>query len=134
MPLHEYLIKAHCDKPFDAIFDVAGDTAMQKNCAKYTTESACFVQLGSLEAAKSPSWYALLSYLIPAKLERYRPLWLGGVPRKHRMMNGTPGNGGVQRAARLAEEGKLKVVLDSVWDLEDAKKVCQPLHNESDWR
>ena len=131
MPLHEYLVRAHGDKPFDAIFDIAGDTALHKNCPKYTTEGAWFVHLGAMKEAQNPSWFGLLSWLIPAKLERYRPVFLCGVPRKQRMMNGVPLNGTVQRATQLAEEGRLKVMLDSVWDMEDAKKVNLPLHDHS---
>lgn len=123
--------KTHADKPFDAIFDVAGDTALHKNCPKYTSQGAWFVQLGAMKETKDPSLLGVLGYLIPAKLERFRPLFLGGVPRNHRMMNGEPLDGRVQRAARLAGEGKLKVVLDSVWDLDDAKKVGSPAVNSN---
>lgn len=121
--MHEHLTKTHADKPFDAIFDVAGDTALHKNCPKYTTQDAWFVHLGAMKETKDPSWLGVLGNIIPAKLERFRPLFLGGVPRNHRMMNGVPLDGRVQRAAHLAEQGKLKIVLDSVWNLEDAKKV-----------
>lgn len=125
MPLHEYLTKTHGDKPFDAIFEVAGDTTLHQKCSRFTKTDAFFVSLGALTVGKDPSWFGLLRFAILGKLERFRPRVLGGVPRKHCMLNATPGEGRLQKVVRLVEDGKLKVVLDGVWDMEDAKQVSR---------
>ena len=50
------------------------------------------------------------------------PRWLGGVDRPYLSAMGFASLEGLERVSRLAEE-RLKVPIDSVWDLEDALKV-----------
>jgi hypothetical protein len=72
---------------------------------------------------KNPSWWKLLAWLIPAKLERFRPVILGGVPRRHRMHNAFVDQASLRRVAKMADEGKLKVLVDSVWKMAEGIKV-----------
>lgn len=48
---------------------------------------------------------------------------LGGVPRRHRMHNAFINQASLRRVAKMAEEGKMKVLTDSVWAMEEAIKV-----------
>ena len=61
--------------------------------------------------------------MVQAKLEGVRPVLLGGVPRQYRMHNAFPSQEKIQRVVKMAEEGKLNVLVDSVWKMEDAIKV-----------
>ena len=52
------------------------------------------------------------------------PTWLGGVNRPYLSARALSNLTDLERLSKLAAEGKLKVPIDSVWDLEDALKVC----------
>jgi hypothetical protein len=51
------------------------------------------------------------------------PTWLGGVNRPYLSARGFSNLTDLERLSRLVAEGKLRVPIDSVWDLEDALKV-----------
>jgi hypothetical protein len=51
------------------------------------------------------------------------PRWLGGVDRPYLMVRSFASLPELERISKLAAEG-LKVSIDSIWDLEDALKVC----------
>lgn len=123
-PLHSYLIEHHSQEPFNAIFDVVGNKELHQHCPAYLSKDGLFDLLGSLHEVMNATWLSLFSWMIQSKLERFRPVILGGVPRRHRFHNAFPDQEKLQRVARMAEEGKLKVLVDSVWKMEDGMKVC----------
>ena len=129
--LHEYMTEHYSQEPFDVIFDVVGDAGLHKYCPRYLKPDGWFILLGAMGEIASPSWWGMLSTMIPAKLERFRPVMFGGVPRNHRMMNGGPDKETLLEAVRIVEEGKLKVVIDSVWEMEDMLKVSDSRRNLS---
>lgn len=52
-----------------------------------------------------------------------QPVWLGGVPRKYIRVMALVTQERLQELQRLVEEGKLKVSVDSIWEMEDVQKV-----------
>lgn len=52
------------------------------------------------------------------------PIFLGGVDRSYVQVNGIANSKSMERLARMVEEGKLKVPIDSVWSFEDVLQVC----------
>lgn len=53
-------------------------------------------------------------------LNCYLPTWLGGVPRRYITFSTPPACGATIYIARLVEEGKLRIPVDSVYRMEDA--------------
>ncbi len=81
--------------------------------------------MGALAQVDNPSWLGILSWVFWEKIERFRPVMLGGVPRRHRMHNAFINQARLQRVVRLADEGKVRVPIDSVWKMEDVVKVSR---------
>lgn len=52
-----------------------------------------------------------------------QPIWLGGVPRKYVRVTGLVTPQRLRELGKLVEEGKLKVPIDSCWEMQDAQKV-----------
>ena len=102
---------------------MVGNKELHNHCPAYLTEDGLYDLLGDLHEIGNPSWWNLLNWVFWAKLERFRPVILGGVPRRHRMHNAFISQEKLQRVVRMAEEGKLKVLMDSVWKMEDVLKV-----------
>jgi D-arabinose 1-dehydrogenase-like Zn-dependent alcohol dehydrogenase len=50
----------------------------------------------------------------------WRPVWLGGTPRRYIMFSTVSTRDDGIYLLRMVEEGKLKVHIDSVWDMKDA--------------
>ena len=122
-PLHEYLVEHHGGEPFNAIFDVVGNKELHIHCPSYLTQNGLYDLLGVLDIVANPSWWRILTWMIQAKLEGFRPVMLGGVPRRYRMHNAFPAQDNMRRTAKLAEEGNLKVLVDEVFKMEDGLKV-----------
>ena len=124
-PLHEYLIEHHSQQPFNAIHDIVGNKDLHTHCPTYLTEDGLFDSMGAMAEVGNPSWAGLLRWVFREKLERFRPVMLGGIPRQHRMHNAFKTQTNSQRVVKIAEEGKLKVPVDSVWKMEDAVKAYE---------
>lgn len=116
----------HSNTPFNAIFDVVDNKALHTHCPSYLAQDGLYDLIGAMTIVESGSWWSMLSWLVTGKLEAYRPVMLGGVPRRHRMHNAMVGKEQLRRVVEVAETGKLKVLLDSVWKMEDGIKVCTP--------
>lgn len=58
------------------------------------------------------------------------PVWLGGVPRKYESVVGLVNEESMQELGRLVEDGKLRGVVDEVWEMEDVKKAYAVLLNK----
>ena len=130
--LSEYLMGRHHKEAFDAIFDVVGDVQLHKECPAYLTEKGMFVSLGGMKQTREPGWLSLLGFGIPVKLERYRPVWLGGVPREHRMYTGVGDLKSLKQVVRMVDERKMELPIDSVWRMEDVLQVCCLIHHEDE--
>jgi hypothetical protein len=92
------------------------------NCANYLKPSMPFVTVGP-----APPKYTMASMLYTVGQMLSNMLWprlLGGVNRPYVQAAGIANLLDMERLARMATEGKLKVPIDSCWDLEDVLKVC----------
>ncbi|KAL6243696.1 zinc ion binding [Rhinocladiella similis] len=125
-PLHEYLKKHHSSTPFDAILDVAGNpNEMFTSSPNYLTKSGMFLILGNMNALATASFFAFISELLLVQLNRFRPVFLGGTPRKCLFYSATPNNKDMKKVCDLVEAGQVKSLIDSVWKFQDVMKVCQ---------
>ncbi|KIW20665.1 hypothetical protein PV08_01242 [Exophiala spinifera] len=125
-PLYEYLKKHHSSAPFNAILDVAGNPSeMFTSSPEFLTESGMFVVLGNMKALASASLLALLSGLLIFQLNRFRPVFLGGTPRKCIFYSATPNSKDLKRICDMVEAGQVKSLVDSVWKFEDVIKAYE---------
>ena len=130
-PLHDYLSQRHYQDRFDAIVDTVGVQQLYTHCPAYLSEDGRFVNIGAMQV--KPTIGSLLSFFWAQFCNTYWPSYLGGTPRWFRMMSGTPNLHTLSRVKTLAEERVLKSVIDSIWDIKDALKVCltsSPQSNE----
>lgn len=66
---------------------------------------------------------AILRWGISCKIAEIRPTILGGVPRECRLHEGHIGPGDMEKLAAFIDEGKMKPVVDSVYEMEDVLEV-----------
>ena len=75
-------------------------------------------------ASPDYNWLGMLTTIGVMLSNILCPRWLGGVDRPYLTASGFANLPDMERVSRLAVEGKLKMPIDSVWNLEDALKVC----------
>jgi hypothetical protein len=120
-PVHQYLADKFSDTRFSAIIDAYGIQELYTHCAEYLSPGKPFVTVGI--AFKE---YSISSMLKAASLMLRNILWprlLGGVQRDYVNITGLVNLETIEKLGLLVEEGKLKVVVDSCWDMEDVLKV-----------
>ena len=119
-PLHEYLAKEYKGKPFDAILDTTGTQALYENSSNYLKAEGPFVNVGGFEGTLTTLFNWWRNVWWPAILP-------GGTPRRYVMFSTVPNPEIAKELARMASEKKVKVVIESVFDMEDALEVCLSL-------
>lgn len=128
--LHTYLAGKYGAQPFDAIVDIAGsDDLLYSQSPAYLKPDGCFVFAGKISTTHArPASSSLDAFLFFLNLLRLPLSWilttiwpvlLGGVPRRGFFHSGTPTARHLEVSRQIAEQGHLKVVVDSVWDMDD---------------
>ncbi|PLB44114.1 NAD(P)-binding protein [Aspergillus steynii IBT 23096] len=110
-PLPAYLAEHYGDRPFDFILDCVGTQALFANSPAYLKPDGALVNIGVLEGILGMTVNILLNTLLPT--------WLGGVPRRYIMFSSPPVRDDIVYLTRLVEEGRLRIPVDSVHDMED---------------
>ncbi|OJK01145.1 hypothetical protein ASPACDRAFT_1886862 [Aspergillus aculeatus ATCC 16872] len=126
-PLHEYLRTHHADRPFDAIIDCVGVTELYTRCAPYLASGKPFINLGAMTAR--PTFWGLLSFVWNQHMVPLWPVVLGGVPRRYQFYSARPNRESLGRVMRLVQNGELKMVVDSVWEMADAKMAYERMES-----
>ena len=65
----------------------------------------------------------VVRWVLGIRIAQWRPLILGGVPRKSLLHTGQIGRAGLEKLVALLEEGGMKPVVDSVIEMEEVLKV-----------
>ena len=112
--LPEYLKSKYCKEQFDSILDCAGIQSLYSNSPDYLAPSGLVVNVGNFEGVWMTAWNWFTN--------TWWPKWLGGVPRRYIMFSTPPSKDAATYMARLIEEGKVRILVDSVWDMEDLIK------------
>ena len=120
-PLHEFLRTHHAGRPFDAIIDCVGVAELYTHCEPYLAPGKLFINLGAMTA--KPTFWGLLSFVWNQHMAPLWPVVLGGVPRSYQFYSARPNRETLGRVMRLVERGELRMVVDSVWEMRDAKMV-----------
>ncbi|OGE48959.1 hypothetical protein PENARI_c024G06274 [Penicillium arizonense] len=116
-PLPAYLARQYGDKPFDFLLDCVGTQALFVNSPAYLKVKGAVINIGMLEGICVSARNALLNSLLPT--------WLGGVPRRYIMFSTPPSRDDAVYLARLIEEGRVRIPVDSVFDIEDAVRAYE---------
>lgn len=65
----------------------------------------------------------IIGWLLSITIAKSRPVILGGVPRKCVFHSANMGRESLQKLATFIEEGNMKPVVDSVYDMEQVQQV-----------
>jgi NADPH:quinone reductase-like Zn-dependent oxidoreductase len=114
-PLPTYLEKEYSSKPFDAILDTIGVQALYENSPAYLEPGGQFVNVGAMEGVPKFLWSNAKN--------NFWPKILGGTPRKYMFQQTNPTVERLQYLVKLVAEGKLRVIIDQVFMMDDALKV-----------
>lgn len=115
--LPDHVAKTYGASQFDAILDTVGSQALYKSSPKYLKPACPFVNVGTVGAKSQLG--SIWRWAKNANL----PAVAGGVPRKYIMFSAPLSGEGAKTLAGLVEEGKLNIVVDSIFSLEDALRV-----------
>ena len=75
------------------------------------------INIGALEGIAVMAYNVLFNTLLPT--------WLGGVPRRYIMFSTPPARDDAVYLAHLIEEGRMRIPVDSVFDMEDAVRAYE---------
>jgi len=116
-PLPAYLAQQYGDKPFDFVLDCVGTQALFVHSPAYLKAEGAVVNIGALEGVTVTVRNVLFNMWLPT--------WLGGVPRRYIMFSTPPARDDAVYLARLIEEGRVRIPVDSVFDMEDAVRAYE---------
>lgn len=124
VPAEQYLAQAYGgNKKFDSIIDTVGVQSLYVHCPAYLKEGKSLLNAGVLPYTGSGMWGAMA--LVKDLLRNYCwPSFLGGTERKYELLRTNLVPGLLEKVRMNVAVGAAKGVVDSVWEMEDALKVC----------
>lgn len=99
------------------MLDCVGTQALFVNSPAYLKTKGAVINIGVFEGICLSARNMLLN--------TWLPIWLGGVPRRYIMFSTPPTRDDAVYLARLVEEGRLRIPVDSVFDMEDAVRAYE---------
>lgn len=116
------------------IMDITGtDSLLWARCPIYLKKDGFFAMAGAISATHvnvAPGIIGSLAFMARDirqvaswQMNMMWPVALGGVPRKSFFHSGTPTAKRLELVRQLVEDRKMKGVIDSVWEMDDALKV-----------
>jgi NADPH:quinone reductase-like Zn-dependent oxidoreductase len=114
-PLSIYLAEKYGSEPFDAILDCVGIQKVYTDSPAYLKKDGLVVNVGAMEGLGAFIKSSAKNMLLPA--------FLGGTPRKYIFQQTNPTQERLQYLVDLVKDGKLRVIVDQVFEMEDALQV-----------
>lgn len=111
-PVHIHLSKTYGRKPFDTIIDCVGSQPLYVNSPSYLKPSGIHINVGAYDGQLYMAWCMTVNMLWPKIL--------GGTPRKWMFLSADPNQAVARELAQLVDEGKLKVLVDSEFGMDQA--------------
>ncbi|KAM0481784.1 hypothetical protein ACHAPX_003110 [Trichoderma viride] len=108
------LEKSYNASQFDAILDVVGSQELFQQCPKYLKPEGLFINVGDGDAQSGR-----LGFILRTLRNLFQPAILGGIPRRYMTFSAPLSGQNAAHLANLASNGKLKVLIDSTFSLED---------------
>jgi NADPH:quinone reductase-like Zn-dependent oxidoreductase len=116
-PVHKYLAEQYGNNQFDCIIDSIGINDLWVHCEPYLKPGKPFITIAI--SVPSYTWSSFLWMVRKIMSNTFKPKFLGGVNRPYAQQNGIANLEAMKRLARMVEEGKLKVLTDSIWSFDD---------------
>ncbi|KAI8651400.1 PKS-ER domain-containing protein [Fusarium keratoplasticum] len=124
-----FLTETYGRAPFDAILDTVGSQELFIKSPGYLKPDGIVVNVGEGNGETGQ-----LSFILQALRNTHQPSFLGGVPRKYITFSAPLTGANAERLASLAEDGKMRVFIDSSFHFKDALKasplsisaLCEP--------
>jgi NADPH:quinone reductase-like Zn-dependent oxidoreductase len=127
-PVTQYLTANYSNPRFDIIIDAYGAQELYNHSPAYLKEGGPFVAVGvAFKYTFSSMLYAALLML----KNNFWPRILGGVPRYYVGPTGIATLESMEKLKKLMEDGKLRAVIDSTWDMEDVQQVRIRSHEQN---
>ncbi|KAK0192865.1 hypothetical protein F5146DRAFT_1102619 [Armillaria mellea] len=114
-PLHEYFAQNPPSPKFHIILDAVAlkDPSLFTHSPAYLAPGGTFVSTGAIQGLHP------FNLVLKTVLAIIWPSWLGGVPRSYKTVGLTPDTSELEAIRQLLEEGKIKPVVDSVYEFKD---------------
>ncbi|UKZ69219.1 uncharacterized protein TrAtP1_010229 [Trichoderma atroviride] len=109
------LEKSYGASQFDAILDAVGSQELFRQCPKYLKPEGVFINVGDGDAHTGR-----LGLLLRTLQNLFQPAFLGGVPRRYITFSAPLNGQNAAHLGNLASKGKMQVLIDSTFSLEDA--------------
>lgn len=103
---------------FDAILDAVGSQELFLRCPKYLKPEGVFINVGDGDAQTGR-----LGLIVRTLSNVLQPAILGGVPRRYITFSAPLSGQNAAHLGNLASKGKMPVLIDSTFSLEDAISV-----------
>jgi NADPH:quinone reductase-like Zn-dependent oxidoreductase len=114
-PLEAHLAATYASTPFDVFMDTVGVYALYVRSPTFTKRTAMYLNVGALNGPLKN-----VAFMVKATLW---PSLLGGTPRKYVFQNTVCRVDVADELVRLVDEGKLKILVDEVFDMAEALMV-----------
>ncbi|KAH7109322.1 hypothetical protein B0J13DRAFT_591270 [Dactylonectria estremocensis] len=115
--LPDYLASAFGSQPFDSILDCVGSQALYANSPRYLRPGGPLVNIGAFDMGDG-----ILRQMVRWFMNSWCPTWLGGIPRPYILFSNTPNIHQVLTLVEMVEQGRLKLILDSEFAMENLIK------------
>ncbi|PGH08139.1 hypothetical protein GX51_01292 [Blastomyces parvus] len=126
--LHEHLATRYSASPFDVILDTIGIQSLYDHCPAYLSPPTRdrplrYLNTGALYAPTT--FITICAGLLWLLRVLLLPSFLGGGHGGFAFVRTGPSKMRIEKVRRMVEEGKLRAVVDSVWEMEDAMKAYE---------
>ncbi|KAH7379791.1 zinc alcohol dehydrogenase [Cadophora sp. MPI-SDFR-AT-0126] len=122
-PVHKFLATEFKNDKFDVVMDAFGVQEVFHNCEGYLKPGKAYVSVGP--AMPTYSMGAILYSIGQMASNFLWPRFLGGPNRPYVQFAATATREEMERLANMVRDGKLKVPIDSCWEMEDALKAYE---------
>lgn len=119
--VHRHLASTYSNDKFDAIIDCFGDQELFHNCAGYLKPGKPYIAVGVASSEKT--FVALLRTIGLMVSNSLWPAILGGVDRPYKCIAALANSKDMERLSAIIKDGKLKIPIDSNWEMGDGLKV-----------
>lgn len=120
-PLYKYMEKTYSGQPLDGIIDNVGCQDLYNHSPRYLKEGQRYMCIGA-KSGKNGLGDALRIAWQMAQNSLW-PRILGGTPREFCLQSTNGSAATFEQLRKLVEEGKVRGIVDSVWEMKDVVKV-----------
>lgn len=115
--LAAHLASKYGSAPFDHVMDCVGIQSLYEGSPGFLKSQGVLINVGAMYGMVAAFWYWFQN--------SWRPVWLGGTPRRYMMFSTVPQREDSMLLLKMMEDGDLRVCVDSVWEMEDVAKAYE---------